>query len=110
MWKDGEVIDRTLKWPEVQKKVRSLPAGVRRVYVQYTFDSMAIDDFRLAYVRSGFRSASPVNVTHVWKENGTERRRSRKYPDWNYRDNRTSLEIPTGADVVNEALDNGMSR
>ena len=102
-WKDGEVIDRTLKWPEVQKKVRSLPAGVRRVYVQYTFDSMAIDDFRLAYVRSGFRSTSPVNVTHVWKENGTERRRSENIPT-GITETSYTLEIPTGADVVNEAL------
>jgi hypothetical protein len=74
VWLDGEVIDRTLRWPEVQRNVESLPADTRLVYVRYEFNGIAIDDFRLAYVKSGLQAKSSVRVTHIWNENGTERR------------------------------------
>lgn len=73
-WRDGEPIDRTLRWPEVDRQVRdaSLPSG-KPVYVRLSFDGMAVDDIRLAtYSRAA--GASPLQVTHVWRENGTERR------------------------------------
>jgi hypothetical protein len=102
-WKDGDAIDRTLRWPEVQKQVRSIPAGVRRIYVRYSFQSMAIDDFRLAYVRSNLRPASPVIVTHVWKENGTERRHIEQIPP-DQLPKSYHLKIPDRAQIANEAL------
>jgi hypothetical protein len=103
VWRDGDRIDRTLRWPEVQRRIRSLPAGTRRVYVRYTFDSMAMDDFRLAYVRSVPRTTSPLTITHVWKENGDERRHVESIASGEKR-NSYRLEIPVGANVINEAL------
>ena len=47
-WKDGDVITRTLLWPEVDKQVRSLPQPLPVVYVRYAFDGIAIDDFPLS--------------------------------------------------------------
>ena len=103
IWKDGEPIDRTLRWPEIHKKVRSLPSGIHRVFVRYSFESMAVDDFRLAYVRSDLHSNSSLILTHVWKENGMERRHTEKMPpgqlERSYR-----LEIPDAAQIVNKAL------
>jgi hypothetical protein len=72
-WRDGEPIDRTLRWPEVDRQVRdaSLPAG-KPVYVRLSFDGMAVDDIRLAtYSRAV--GASPLQVTHMWRQNGQER-------------------------------------
>ena len=103
VWKDKASVSHTLRWPEVQKKVHSLPPGTRRVYVRYTFDSMAIDDFRLAYFRSGLRSASPVLVTHLWKENGAERSHVQSIPAAQAGKS-YDFELPVNTHVVNEAL------
>jgi hypothetical protein len=103
VWRDGDRIDRTLRWPEVRKQVRSIPAGTRRVYVRYTFESMAIDDFRLAYIRSGLRSESPLTVTHQWRENGTARSKAVVIPPGEVR-KAYSLELPVDVNVTNEAF------
>ena len=34
-WRDGEAVDRLLRWPEVFKAVDALPAGTERVYVRF---------------------------------------------------------------------------
>jgi hypothetical protein len=103
VWRDGQVIDRTLRWPEVDRNVNTLPAATRRVYVRYTFESMAMDDFRLAWTRSGLKSSSPLQVTHIWKQNGQEQRRSEQIPAGSvlasYR-----IDIPDGVAVDNEAI------
>ena len=69
-WKDGQVIDRTLRWPEVDRHVDRIPAGTKKIYVRYTISGMAIDDFRLATINSRSQSSSPVRVTQLWKQNG----------------------------------------
>lgn len=103
LWKDDDAIDRTLRWPEVEKKVRSLPLRTRRVYVRYSFESMAVDDFRFAYVRSNLRPKSPVIITHLWKEDGTERRYAEKVsPEQGERSYR--FQVPDGPEIVNEAV------
>jgi hypothetical protein len=103
VWKDGEIIDRTLRWPEVDKQVRSLPPNTRRVFVRYTFASMAIDDFRLASLRSDLEPSSPLRVTNLWKENGTARRHTELIRAGQlsgaYR-----IDIPGGVTVDNDAL------
>ena len=50
-WLDGQAIDRTLRWPEVDRSVRGLPQGTRRVYVRYAIDGMAVDSLRMAVIR-----------------------------------------------------------
>ena len=72
-WKDGDPIDRTLRWPEVDRQLRDLPKGTRRVYVRYQMQGLAVDALRMATIRSGLISASPLRITHLWKENGTQR-------------------------------------
>lgn len=69
-WLDGEPVDRLLRWPEVDREVKGLPQGTRKVYVRYRFDGMALDDIRLAAISTDRRVSGKLLVTHVWDENG----------------------------------------
>ena len=102
-WKDGEVIDRTLRWPEVQRSVDSLPPGTRAVYVRYEFNGIAIDDFRLAWTQAGLRSASPLKITHIWKQDAAERRFSQTIAAGEAARDYT-ISIPENVSVSNEAI------
>jgi len=102
-WKDGETIDRTLRWPEIDRQIRNLPKGTRRVYVRYSMQGLAIDSLRLAVVRQGLRSRNPLQVTHVWSENGKRRERVERVAPGeagkSYR-----IDIPLDATVANQSL------
>ncbi|MEO8129519.1 MAG: hypothetical protein ABI822_20640 [Bryobacteraceae bacterium] len=66
---DPKVAPRTLRWPEVDRSVRGLPAGTGRIYVKYQIRGMAIDDFRLAAITPA-SSQKVLRITHRWRENG----------------------------------------
>ena len=76
-WRDGVPIDRLLRWPEVDRQVRTLPPGTRKVYVRYSVEGLAIDDFRLATVTPA-RPGSQLTITHVWREGGQQRTHEEK--------------------------------
>lgn len=102
-WKDGDAIDRTLRWPEVDCPARRLPPATRHVYVRYRMQGLAMDSVRLAAVQEGIRSRSALQITHVWKENGTLRERTQQVSvGAKARDYR--IDISPGAAVVNESL------
>lgn len=71
--RDGEEIDRMLRWPEVDKRITDLPDDTRKLYVRYTLDRMALDDVRLATVPPSTSRPGNAVITHVWKENGVVR-------------------------------------
>ncbi|HWF65774.1 MAG TPA: hypothetical protein VN670_00630, partial [Acidobacteriaceae bacterium] len=74
-WLDGQPIPQVLRWPEIDRSVRDLPAGTRRVYVRYSIDGLAIDHFRLATERPADSAASQhLQITQIWKENGVEQK------------------------------------
>ena len=102
-WKDNDAIDRTLRWPEVDRQVRNLPKGTRRVYVRYRLHGMALDSIRIAAVRSGLRSGSALTVTHIWLQDGIKRQQVRRIgsgqPGSAYK-----IQLPAHAVVSNEAL------
>ncbi len=102
-WKDGDAIDRTLRWPEVDCPVRSLPAGTKRVYVRFRMQGLAMDSVRLAAVREGMRSSSALHITHVWKENGKLRERTQQARA-GAKTSVYRIDIPPNATVVNESL------
>lgn len=102
-WKDGELIDRTLRWPEVDRQVRNLPKRLRRVYVRYRIQGLAMDTPRLTAVRAGMHSRSPLLITHVWAENGRRRQRVERVGVGVARKN-YEIEIPVGVAAMNEAL------
>ncbi len=102
-WKDGEPIDRTLRWPEVDREVRNLPKGTRRVYVRYRIQGIAMDSLRLAVVRQGLRSRSPLEITHLWMENGQRRERVERIAAGET-DKRYGIDVPLHAAVINQAV------
>lgn len=100
-WRDGEPIARLLRWPEVDERVRSLPAATRRVYVRYRFAGMALDSVRLAVLAPEPNPASKLEITHVWREAGRERRHLQVIGQPG---RAAAYTIEAGADVTNEAV------
>ena len=100
-WKDGIPIDRTLRWPEVDRHVGS--PGAREIYVRYRARGLAIDDFRLAVTTIPGPPSSTLEVTHLWKENGVTRKSTQRIPAGTDR-RRYSIDIPSGVTVTNEAM------
>jgi hypothetical protein len=99
-WKDGIPIDRVLLWPEVDRHVAV--EGPRDVYVRYRFQDLALDHFRLAtFVKA--TGSSPLEVTHVWKENGVERTASRQVSAA-AAPLRYTIDTAPGAKIVNESI------
>jgi hypothetical protein len=102
-WKDGDAIERTLRWPEVDRQVDSLPKGTRRVYVRYSIQGLAMDSPRAAAIRGGGQARNPLEITHVWTQNGNRRARTAR-ADAGERQKSYAIEIPLDSSVVNEAL------
>ncbi|MGH9664820.1 MAG: hypothetical protein ACRD9L_10390, partial [Bryobacteraceae bacterium] len=94
---------RTLRWPEVDRQVETLPAGTRRVYIRYRLRGIALDKLRLAVSQVAKTPSSPLTIAHVWKENGVERRKTEQVRPSEDRLQYT-IELPPGAAVTNEAL------
>ncbi|HTU49954.1 MAG TPA: hypothetical protein VMF56_05125 [Acidobacteriaceae bacterium] len=103
-WLDGQPIKQVLRWPEVDHSVRDLPAGMKRVYVRYRFDGLAIDHFRLASIRPENSSATQhLRITQIWEESGMQREFHKDIPNANVAQ-AYQISIPNKADVTNVAL------
>ncbi len=102
-WRDNQPIDRTLRWPQVDRQVRNLAHGTRRGYIRYQLQGMGLDTVRLAAVRSGLQSGSPLQITHVWNENGKRRERAELIRAGQVHST-YRIRIPLDAVVSNEAL------
>jgi hypothetical protein len=100
-WRDGIAIDRTLLWPEVDRRVEV--SGAPELYVRYRIRDLAVDSFRLAVETRGRGDSSALEVTHVWKEDGTARSLTQRIPA-GATAHRYTIEIPNGVKVVNEAV------
>ena len=100
-WKDGEAIDRTLLWPEIDRHV-ALPA-MREVYVRYSIRDLALDHVRLAVETQAPAGASPFVVTHQWKEGKAARSFTATIPA-GATDHRYVINIPTGSKIADEAV------
>ncbi len=103
-WLDGQRINQVLRWPEVDRSVRDLQSGTRRVYVRYEFQGLAIDHFRLASIRPADPAASQhLKVTHIWEENGEQHEFHRNILHANDAQ-QYEISIPKQAKVDNVAL------
>lgn len=71
-WKDDKPVEQVLRWPEVDRQVRTLPPDTHKVYVKYRLAEMAIDDVRLSVIAAAGKP-SPLEVIHVWFEGTQER-------------------------------------
>ena len=101
-WLDGKPIDRLLRWPEVDRQVRSLPAGTKHVYVRYRIDGMGLDDVRLAVLGEERRQQGRLEITHSWQANGREQSYAERIPD-PASEHRYAIDGGAGA-IVNQAV------
>jgi hypothetical protein len=103
-WLDGQPVKQVLRWPEVDRSVRNLPAGTEHIYVRYQFDGLAIDHFRLASILPQNPSATQhLKITQIWEENGAQREFHKDIPDANVAQ-AYQISIPEKADVTNVAF------
>jgi hypothetical protein len=102
-WKDRQAIDRTLRWPEVDRHITALPPGTHRVYIKYRIQGMALDDVRLAANSRLKPPSSSVRITHLWKQNGVEHNNTQSF-DSAHGPQTYSVQIPEAAQISNEAL------
>ncbi len=72
-WLDGKPVTRLLRWPEVDRRVRDLPAGTRKAYVRYRFSGMGLDSVRLAAVTSHPLRPGVLEIIHRWDADGQRR-------------------------------------
>jgi hypothetical protein len=102
-WKDGTPIDRTLRWPEIFRQVRSLPPGTRHVYVRYRLEGVALDSLRLAIISPQERQSPLVEVTHLWHEGSDARSHIERITEPG-REHRYTVRTKKAAHVVNDAV------
>jgi hypothetical protein len=103
-WLDGQPVKQVLRWPEVDRSVRDLPAATEHVYVRYQFQGLAIDHFRLASIRPENPSATQhLRITQIWEENGMQREFHKDILNANVA-NSYHISIPEKTDVTNVAL------
>jgi len=69
-WRGTEQIGRLLRWPEVDRTVRSLPAGTRHVYLRYQVRNMGLDSIRFAALTAPKPPSGKLIVRHEWRQNG----------------------------------------
>ncbi len=73
-WRDGIAVDQVLRWPEVDRRIRSLPNGTRKVYVRYRFTGMGMDNPRLAVLAAAPAASQVLEITHEWYADGQLRK------------------------------------
>jgi hypothetical protein len=100
-WKDGIAIDRTLRWPEVDR--HAVVSGASEIYVRYQIRDLAVDSFRLVGEKPGNQKSSALEVTHVWKEDGASKTHTERIAA-GVSSHPYSVDIPAGAKVVNQAV------
>ncbi len=102
-WRDGDRIDRVLRWPEFDVTVSELPPGTKKVYVRYRFGGLALDSIRLSVRSRAPSSRSPVEITHVWREGGQARRHVERIAPANT-ERRYLVEAGPSRSLTNEAV------
>jgi hypothetical protein len=100
-WKDGRPIDRTLLWQEVDRGVA--PSLQRVVYVRFRLWVMAVDAFRLGVETPAPGGSTPLEVRHVWKQQGATKDFTITIPALT-KESRYVIDSPKGARITNEAI------
>ncbi len=102
-WKDGIAVDQVLRWPEVDRRIRSLPAGTRKIYARYRFSGMGMDSPRLAVLTAAPSASQVLEITHQWYSGGQLQSRVERIEHPN---SSRSYQIDTGSgrQIVNHAV------
>jgi hypothetical protein len=100
---DGKPVAQLLRWPEVDRQVRSLPPGTKKVYVRYRLKGLGLDSPRLATISPQPASLASLEVTHQWRANGQAMEHVERIGNaGSSRDYR--IDTPAGSTVVNRAV------
>jgi hypothetical protein len=70
MGRDGLPVRQALRWPEVDRQVRTLPSGVKKLYVRYRLKEMGMDHPRLAVLYAVPEPGGVLDITHEWFSDG----------------------------------------
>jgi len=100
-WLDGRKEERLLRWPEVDRHV-AVPAS-REIYVRYRVQDLALDQVRLALETQAPGGASPLHISHFWKEQGTAKSFTQVVSAGATAGTYT-IDVHAGAQVVTEAI------
>jgi len=102
-WLDNKPEKRTLRWPEVDRRISGLPSGVKVVYLKYTLDGMALDDLRIALFTSPPARQSRLVITHVWAAGNSQ---SSQTMEITKPEKETSYKVDagTGSKIENKAV------
>ncbi len=102
-WKDGKTVEQMLRWPEVDRQVRSLPPGSKKIYVRYQLRGMGLDSPRLAIALPGSQQSKTLEITHQWLADGVRRqhveRIEKPWQDLDY-----SIDTGSAGSITNQAL------
>ena len=77
-WRDGQAVKQLLRWPEVDRRVRALPQGIRKIYVRYRLSGMGLDSLRLAVISPGSGNSQALEITHQWSADGQSKEHVRR--------------------------------
>lgn len=80
-WKDGLSVRQVLHWPEVDRQIRSLPPGIKKVYVRYQMKGMGMDSPRLAALYPVPKKQARLEITHEWYADGEKKGYSQEIPN-----------------------------
>ncbi len=102
-WKDRLPVEQSLRWPEVDRQMRTLPAGTRKVYVRYRLKGMGMDSLRMAIISPRPNSPGRLEITHRWSGDGEEKEHIERIQD--ARQPRSyKVEIPPAVKITNRAV------
>ena len=102
-WNDSKPVKQVLRWPEVDRQVRDLPAGARKVYVRYCLREVALDDIRLAVIAAPQTTSSALEVTHIWTEKNKQYSHVERIAN-PAAEHQYTVQIPPGGHPVNQAI------
>ena len=101
--KDGLAIRQALLWPEVDRQVRSVPSGTRKIYIRYRLKDMGMDSPRLAAISPRESTPSSLEITHEWTIDGRTSRHVERIEDWRVAQGYV-IQLPSDAKVVNRSV------
>ncbi len=102
-WKDGEEIRNLLRWPEVDRSIRALPPGTKRVFVRYSFSNMGLDSLRMATHTRVVSRSQALDITHAWLEDRVRREHHQRI-DQPWQARTYKVETNPTCQLVNHAL------
>jgi hypothetical protein len=102
-WRDGNPVEQVLRWPEVDRQIRSLPSGTKKAFVRYRLRGMGMDSLRLAIITPPSMSTSTLAIAHEWYVDG-QRKGHVELIDKPMVGREYSIDIPSGKQFANYAV------